>query len=108
VGSSRAGSSKRGSKVKQRRRVVQNSPLDGLTASVIVERGEGCVRVDGVKASDSFAVLGELLEAMRLMTTRYPELLKELQPVAGYAPLEVHDDDYAEQGRQVGFRASKP
>lgn len=79
------------------------SPLDGLTASVIIDRGEGCVRVDGVKASDAFAVLGELLEAMRLMATRYPELTRELQPVAGYSPLEVNTDDIG--ARRAGFTA---
>jgi hypothetical protein len=90
--------------VHRKRGKVHTSPLDGLTASVIVERGEGCVRVDGVKAADAFAVLGELLDAMRLMTTHYPELTRELQPVAGYAPLDVRDDEYAEQGNRVGFR----
>lgn len=81
------------------------SPLDGLTASVIVERGEGCVRVDGVQADQAFAVLGELMEAMRLMATRYPELTRELQPVAGYSPLEIRDDGDEQCGRRAGFSA---
>ncbi len=92
MASTRRGSTKRGT-----------SPLDGLTASVIIERGEGCVRVDGVAAADAFTVLAELLEAMRLMATRYPELTRELQPVAGYAPLEVRDDIGANGRRRVGF-----
>ena len=86
---------------------AKRKPLGGLKASVILERSGACVRLDDVPAADAFTVLAGLLDAMRVAQAAYPELIAELSPVAGYSPLEVRDDEYAEQGRiprRVGFR----
>jgi hypothetical protein len=82
------------------------NPLDGLTASVILERGGACVRIDDVPAPQAFDVLAELLGAMRVAAKLCPELTVELSPVAGYSPVSVVDDEYAEEGRHiVGFHS---
>jgi hypothetical protein len=95
--STKSGSSKHG---------TSDNPLDGLKASVILERGGACVRIDDVPAPHAFDVLAELLGAMRVAAQHCPELTTELTPVAGYAPLDVRDDDYADEGRHVaGFHA---
>jgi len=103
-GSSKGGTSRKGESPKVKRASRRN-PLANLKASVILERAGACVRVDDVPAVDAFNVLAELIGAMRVAASLCPELTVELSPVAGYSPLDVRDDEYAEQGRRVGFRA---
>ena len=78
------------------------SPLDGLKAKVMIERNGATVCVEDVEAAQSFTVLAELLEAMRLAVKAYPELVQELQPVGGGSIDYVDEDEY--EGRRVGFR----
>jgi hypothetical protein len=89
---------------KKRHAEPDANPLHGLSASVILERGGACVRIDEVPADQAFNVLAELLGAMRMVAKVAPELTVELTPIAGYSPLEVTDDG-DEQCRRIGFRA---
>ena len=88
----------------KKRRKKEDNPLLGLRASVILERAGACVRVDEVPADQAFTVLAELLGAMRMVAKVAPELTVELTPVPGGTPIDVIEDDYAEEGhRRVGF-----
>lgn len=82
------------------------SLLTGKKATVFYERNGLTIRVDDVDAASAGLVAADLLEAMRLLNRKYPELIAELQPVAGYAPLDVRDDDWQDDGRKgrTGFR----
>lgn len=92
-----------------RRKVEKPEPslLAGKKATVYLERNGLTIRVDDVDASVAGLVAADLLEAMRALRTKYPELIQELQPVGGYTPVEVVDDDWSEEGsrpRRAGFR----
>ena len=82
------------------------SLLDGKKATVYLERNGLTIRVDDVPAETAGLVAADMLEAVRVLTANYPELIAELQPVAGYAPLDTREDEWAEEGRRrTGFRA---
>lgn len=88
------------------RKRKQASLLEGKKATVYLERNGLTIRVDDVPAETAGLVAADMLEAVRLLTKQYPELIAELQPVAGYAPLETGDDDWQDDGRRrTGFRA---
>ncbi len=77
-------------------------------ASVILERNGACIRIDDVPANQAGIVLGDMLKTFRLLEKKFPELIRELDAVNGGTPVDVTDDDYAEQGQQkrprrVGF-----
>lgn len=89
-----------------RRKPPAPSLLAGKKATVSIERNGLSIRVDDVDADVAGLVAADLLAAMRLLRTKYPELIQELQPVGGYSPVEVTDDDWAEDGsrpRRAGF-----
>lgn len=82
------------------------SLLAGKKATVCLERNGLSIRVDDVDADVAGLVAADLLAAMRLLKAKYPELIQELQPVGGYSPVEVVDDDWSEEGgrpRRAGF-----
>lgn len=80
----------------------RRSALAGKRACVSVERNGCSVRLEDVPASDAAAVLADLLEAFRALSEHYEELIVDLQPVPGGAPV---DGDASEFGakRRVGF-----
>lgn len=81
------------------------SLLAGKKATVCLERNGLSIRVDDVPAETAGLVAADLLAAFRLLRGTYAELIQELQPVGGYAPLDVTDDDWQEDGRtrRTGF-----
>lgn len=82
------------------------SLLGGKKAVVCLERNGLSIRVDDVEADKAGLVAADLLMAFRLLRAKYPELIAELQPVGGGYPVEVVDDDWAEDGaKRAGFRA---
>lgn len=89
------------------RKKKEPSLLAGKKATVYLERNGLTIRVDDVEAQNAGLVAADLLEAFRLLNTKYPELITELQPVGGYAPLDTADDDWQDDGRRrkTGFRA---
>ena len=74
-------------------------------ATVAMERNGLTIRVDDVEADKAGLVAADLLMAFRLLRAKYPELIQELQPVGGGYPVDVVDDDWAEDGKRAGFRA---
>lgn len=80
------------------------SLLAGRKATVLLERNGLTIRVDDVEADKAGLVAADLLMAFRLLRASYSELIQELQPVGGGYPLEVTDDDWAEEGKRAGFR----
>lgn len=82
------------------------SPLDGLTCTVTLAAGTGRVEIAGVRASQAFEVLSQLVLAWRVAQDAYPELAepRHVESIGGYAPVEVRDDDHSYDGRVVGFR----
>lgn len=87
---------------------VEPSLLAGKKATVCIERNGLSIRVDDVDAAVAGLVAADLLEAMRLLRTKYPELIHELTPIGGYSPLDTADDEWADDGRRprrTGFRA---
>jgi hypothetical protein len=78
------------------------------TAAVHLERAGLSVRVDGVPVSDVAEVAADLLDAFRLLRRAYPEVIADLGHVGGGTPVDVIDDDWAEEGRgRVGFRQAR-
>lgn len=83
----------------------RRSALTGKRACVSVERNGASIRIDDVPAGQSPEVLADLLEAMRALTEHFPELVVDLNPVPGGAPV---DGDASEFGaRRVGFRTKR-
>lgn len=77
-------------------------------ASVYIERAGLSVRIDDVSPEDVAEVAADLLDAFRLLRHAYPEVIADLGTVGGGTPIEVVDDDWAEEGRgRVGFRPPK-
>lgn len=77
-------------------------------ASVYIERAGLSVRIDNVATDDVAEVAAELLEAFRLLRQAYPEVIADLGSVGGGTPIDVGEDDWAEDGRgRVGFRHPK-
>jgi hypothetical protein len=74
-------------------------------ATVYLERNGLTIRVDDVQADQAGLVAADLLMAFRLLRRKFPELISELQPVAGGYPVEVTDDDWSDDGKRAGFRA---
>lgn len=84
----------------------RRSALAGRKATVWVERNGAGVRIEDVPATESAAVLADLLEAFRALTEHYSELVQDLTPVPGGSPVEYSDDWQYEPGesrRRVGF-----
>lgn len=84
------------------------SLLAGKKATVAIERNGLTIRVDDVEADKAGLVAADLLMAVRLLRSTYPELIQELQPVGGGYPVEVTDDDWSDDGKRAGFRMEKP
>lgn len=87
------------------RKKREPSLLAGKKAVVLLERNGLSIRVDDVDADTAGLVAADLLMAFRLLRSKYPELIQELQPVGGGYPIEVVDDDWAEDGKRAGFKA---
>jgi hypothetical protein len=87
------------------RKKREPSLLAGKKAVVCLERNGLSIRVDDVEADVAGLVAADLLMAFRLLRAKYPELITELQSVGGGYPLDVRDDDWAEEGRRAGFKA---
>jgi hypothetical protein len=86
------------------RRKKEPSLLAGRKATVVMERNGLSIRVDDVEADKAGLVAADLLMAFRLLRSKFPELIAELQPVGGGYPLDVTDDDWSEEGKRAGFR----
>jgi hypothetical protein len=88
------------------RKKKEPSLLAGKKATVFLERNGLTIRVDDVEADKAGLVAADLLMAFRLLRAKYPELIQELQSVGGGYPLEVVDDEWAEDGvKRAGFKA---
>lgn len=92
---------------------MKRSALAGKKATVIVERNGAAIRVDDVAARDAGMVLADLLTVFRTLTKQFDELTPDLDAVGGGQPIEVVDDEWAEEGqrKRVGFtttRQTKP
>ena len=84
----------------------RKSALTDRKASVILERNGACIRVDDVPAAEAGLVLADMLEVFRLLQVKYPELVRDLEAIGGGPPIDVIDDDYADQSkrkRRLGF-----
>lgn len=82
------------------------SLLAGKTATVWVERNGAGLKLEDVPATEAPLILADMLAAFRALETSFPEMIRELDPVPGGAPLDVRDDEYAEQGtrrKRLGF-----
>jgi len=83
----------------------RRSALTGKKATVWIERNGAGIRIEDVPATESAAVLADLLEAFRALTQHYDELLPDLTPVPGGAPV---DGDASEFGaKRVGFETKR-
>jgi hypothetical protein len=81
------------------------SLLDGKKATVYLERNGLTIRVDDVPAETAGLVAADMLEAVRVLTTKYPELVTGPDTVPGGYPTPVTDDEWSEDGRRrTGFR----
>lgn len=89
-----------------RKKTPDPSLLKGRKATVCLERNGLSIRVDDVDADTAGLVAADLLAVYRLLTKTYPELIQEMQPVGGYTPVSVTDDDWQDDGRapRAGFR----
>ena len=87
-----------------RKRRPPDATLRGVIASVIVERNGAVLRFDNVPADDAPTVLAATLEAFRVLTKTYPELIPGPETVPGGTPIDVADDEWGENGRKrLGF-----
>lgn len=88
-----------------RKRKVEPSLLDGKKATVYLERNGLTIRVDDVPAETAGLVAADMLEAIRVLTTKYPELVSGPDTVPGGYPTSVTEDEWSEDGRRrTGFR----
>jgi len=81
----------------------RRSALAGKRACVSVERNGASIRIEDVPAMECASVLASLLDAFRDLTSHYEELVPDLTPVPGGAPV---DGDASEFGAQIGFVTS--
>jgi len=84
----------------------QSKPLAGRKATVCVERNGAFIRVDEVPADEAGVVLADILESFRALARKYPELILDLGSVPGGSPIDVTEDEWADEGRgkrRVGF-----
>jgi len=79
--------------------------LTGKRAVVRVERCGACIEVHDVEAAQAAAVLADMLEAFRALTAEFPELVPDLTPVPGGAPVDGDASDYG--AKRVGFVTSR-
>jgi hypothetical protein len=91
--------------VTTRRKKPSPSLLEGKKATVFMERNGLTIRVDDVDADKAGLVAADLLMAFRLLRTNFPELIDILPPVEGGYPIDVRDDEWAEEGHRAGFKA---
>lgn len=80
----------------------------GVKASVCVERGTGRIVFENVPPAQAPALLAETMAELRRLAEEHPELHTDLGSVGGYTPVEVVDDDWADEGktrprRKLGF-----
>ena len=84
----------------------KRSLLAGKTATIWVERNGAGLKMEDVPASEAPLLLADLLAAFRALEKSFPEMIQDLGAVPGGAPIDVTDDDWADDGRRrkrLGF-----
>lgn len=80
----------------------------GVVARVSVERGSGRIEFDNVPPNIAPALLAQALIELRELAKEHPELIPDLGSMGSYHPVDVIDDDWADEGktrprRKLGF-----
>jgi hypothetical protein len=81
--------------------------LEGKRATVYVERAGACIKIDDVPASLAGVALWQILRTFRELGRTHPELREGPDVVPGGVPIDVSEDEWADEGsvrpRRVGF-----
>lgn len=84
----------------------KRSLLAGKSATVWIERNGVGLKMEDVPALQAPMILADMLAAFRALEKSFPELVRDLDPVPGGAPVDVTDDEWQDDGsgrKRVGF-----